>query len=336
MRVAVFSAKPYDRQFLDLANAAGSHDLVYLDARLTVETAVFANGFDVTCAFANDDLSEPVLGALAGFGTRLIVLRSAGFNNVDLIAAQKYRIPVARVPQYSPHAVAEHSFALLLTLIRKTHRAYNRIREGNFSLEGLLGFDLHGKTIGIVGVGAIGSVVAEIAQGFGCHILGCDPVRRTDVRARVKYVSLTELLQQSDIVTLHCPLNSSTSHLIDSYALAQMKRCAILVNTSRGGVVDTHAVIGALKQKEIGGVAIDVYEEEESLFFEDHSMEIIEDDQFVRLLAFPNVIITGHQGYFTTEALTNIAATTIANLDAFVETGHPLHEIALPSEPALH
>ena len=335
MRVAAFSAKPYDRKFLDTANAAGTHEIVYLEARLTAETVGLANGFDAICAFANDDLSEPVLDKLASMGTRLIVLRAAGFNNVDLMAAQRHQIPVARVPQYSPHAVAEHSFALLLTLIRKTHRAYNRIREGNFSLEGLLGFDLHGKTIGIVGVGAIGSVVAEIAQGFGCHILGCDPVRRTDLSAHVKYVPLNELLQHSDIVTLHCPLNSSTTHLIDSFALSQMKRCAILVNTSRGGVVDTRAVIAALKRGEIGGVAIDVYEEEENLFFEDHSMEAIEDDQFVRLLAFPNVIVTGHQGYFTKEALRNIASTTIANLDAFVKTGIPLHEVALPANALL-
>ena len=331
MRVAVFSTKPYDRQFLDAANAAGQHELIYFEARLSCETAALARDSDAVCAFVNDVLDSCVLQELADIGVRLVVLRCAGFNNVDLTAARKLGIIVGRVPAYSPHAVAEHTFALLLTLIRKTHRAYNRVREGNFSLDGLLGFDLAGKTIGVVGVGAIGSVVARIAQGFGCTVLGSDPWPRSDLTGLVEYVPLHDLLGQSEIVTLHCPLDSSTRHLIDATALRRMKKGAILINTSRGAVIDTHAVIDALKRVQLGGLAVDVYEEEEGLFFEDRSSQAILDDQFVRLLTFPNVIITGHQGFFTTEALSSIAKTTISNIDVFEREGAPLHPVATPA-----
>ena len=327
MQVAVFSAKAYDRQFLDRANAGG-HELRYLEARLSAATAPLAQGADAVCLFANDHADSGVIDKFAELGVRLIALRSAGFNNVDLAAAQARGIAVCRVPAYSPHAVAEHTFALILALVRKIHRAYNRVREGNFALDGLLGFDLAGKTIGIVGVGNIGSVVARIARGFGCEIVGSDPYPSAECeRSGVAYCPLDQLLERSDIVTLHCPLDGGTRHLIDAAALARMKPGAILVNTSRGAVLDTHAVIGALKRRQLGGLAIDVYEEEDALFFEDRSTETIMDDQFVRLLTFPNVLVTGHQGFFTTEALSAIAETTIANLDAFERSGEPLHEV---------
>ena len=336
MRVIVYSTKPYDRQFLDAANA-GRHELTYLDCRLTVATTALAKGAAGVCLFVNDEANATTMMAFAHMGIRLVVLRAAGFNNVDLAAARARDIAVARVPAYSPHAVAEHTFALILSLVRKIHRAYNRVREGNFSLDGLMGFDLAGKTLGIVGAGNIGSVVARIATGFGCKVLAADPVRRPDCEDKgVRYVSLNELLEQSDIVTLHCPLNEGTRHLIDAAALGRMRTGALLVNTSRGAVVDTHAVISALKREKLGGVAIDVYEEEDALFFEDRSSEPILDDQFARLLTFPNVLVTGHQGFFTVEALTNIAATTIANIDSFEKTGRPLHSIErepLPTAP---
>ena len=327
MHVAVFSTKAYDRQFLDAANAAGRHELTHFEVRLSCETVGLASSFDAVCAFVNDELDRGVLEELVRLGVRLIVLRCAGFNNVDLVAARELGVAVGRVPAYSPHAVAEHTFALLLTLVRKTHRAYNRVREGNFSLDGLLGFDLAGKTIGIVGVGEIGSVVARIAQGFGCKVLGSDPNPRADMASLVEYVALDQLLEQSDIVTLHCPLDGRTRHLIDAPALRRMKHGAILINTSRGAVVDTHAVIDALKRDRLGGLAIDVYEEEADLFFEDRSSQPILDDQFVRLLTFPNVIVTGHQGFFTAEALAKIAETTIENIDRFAQSGVALHPV---------
>ena len=329
MKVAVFSARPYDRQFLDSANA-GRHDLDYLDCRLTVGTTALAKGSTAVCLFANDHADATTMMAFAHMGIRLVALRSAGFNNVDVQAAASHGIIVARVPAYSPHAVAEHASALLLALNRKVHRASNRVREGNFSLEGLMGFDLFGKTIGIVGAGKIGSVVARIAIGFGCTVLASDPVRNPDCEGLgVRYVPLDDLLRLSDVVTLHCPLNESSHHLIGATALALMKQGAILINTSRGAVVDTHAVIGALKGGQLGGLGIDVYEEEDALFFEDRSDRPILDDQFARLLTFPNVLITGHQGFFTAEALTKIAETTIANLDTFEATGRPMFPVTI-------
>ena len=331
MRTAVFSTKAYDRQFLDIANCDGRHTLHYLEARLTAATAVLAAGCEGVCAFVNDLLDRAALEALAATGVRLVTLRSSGFNNIDLVAAKDLGIVVARVPAYSPDSVAEHTFALLLTLIRRTHRAFNRVREGNFSLDGLLGFDLVGKTLGIVGTGAIGSVVARIGAGFGCRLLAVDPVERPELeQLGLGYCQFDQLLVQSDIVTLHCPLTSDTRHMIDEAALAKMRPGAIVINTSRGAVIDTHAVIAALKSCRLGGLAIDVYEEEEALFFEDRSDQGIQDDQFARLLTFPNVIVTGHQGFFTVEALTSIAETTIANLDSFTASGKPLHLVPLP------
>jgi D-lactate dehydrogenase len=327
MKVAVYSTKSWDREFLDAAND-GRHELHYLECRLTVATAALAKGFSGVCLFANDQANATTIMAFDHMGIQLIALRAAGFNNVDLKAAAAHGISVARVPAYSPHAVAEHTFALILALVRKIPRAYNRVREGNFSLEGLLGFDLFGKTIGIVGTGNIGSVVAHIAHGFGMTVLGADPMPNASCADFVEYVPFADMLGRTDVLSLHCPLNDTTRHLVDEKALARMKSRALLINTSRGAVIDTQAVIRALKRRHLGGLGIDVYEEEDALFFEDHSEQPIMDDQFVRLLTFPNVLITGHQGFFTVEALRNIAETTVANLDSFQATGCPLHEVS--------
>lgn len=327
MRVAVFSTKPYDEAYLKEASTVGL-DLSFFEARLTAATAGLAQGFDAVCAFVNDDLGAEVLGLLSGHGVRLVALRCAGFNHVDLSAAEAAGIAVARVPAYSPHAVAEHTVALMLTLNRNLHRAYNRVREGNFALNGLLGFDLAGKTVGIVGTGQIGSVVARILTGFGCKVLAFDPFENPDcVDIGVRYVPLDTLLRESDIITLQCPLTPQTRHLIDADAVAKLKSGAMIINTSRGAVVDAKALIGGLKSGQIGSVGLDVYEEEAGLFFEDQSATFIRDDIFARLLTFPNVLITGHQGFFTHEALTAIAETTIGNISAFGASGEPLHRV---------
>jgi len=332
MKVAVFSAKPHDVQFLMAANADAGHELAFHDLRLGPDVLPLAAGAETVCAFVNDDLSETVIAGLARGGTRLIALRSAGFNHVDLSAAAAAGLVVARVPAYSPHAVAEHTLALILTLNRKTHRAFNRVREGNFALDGLLGFDLHGKTAGIVGTGAIGTVLARILTGFGCRVLAFDPYPNDACRALgVAYVSLMDVISESDILTLQCPLTPQTHHLIDDDAVAAMKPGMMLVNTSRGAVIDTRAVIRGLKSGRIGALGLDVYEEEADLFFEDRSNLIIPDDVFARLLTFPNVLITGHQGFFTSDALTAIAETTIGNITAFERQGSPLHPVTVPT-----
>jgi D-lactate dehydrogenase len=333
MKVAVFSSKPYDRQFLDAANGR-RHELRYLDCRLTIATTALAKGSSAVCLFSSDEANATTLMAFAHMGVELIALRSAGFDNIDLNAARAHGIMVARVPAYSPNAVAEHAFALLLSLNRKVHLAYERIRRGNFLLDDLMGFDLVGKTIGIVGVGNIGSVAARIARGFGCTVLGTDLVRRNDCRDIVEYVELNQLLERSDIVSLHCPLNASTRHLIGARELARMKPTAFLINTSRGAVIDTPAVLETLEAGRLGGLAIDVYEGERDLFFEDHFGEPIGDTQFKRLLALPNVLVTPHQGFFTKEALAKIASTTIDNLDAFERTGLPVHEVTFDGTPS--
>ena len=334
MKVTVFSTKPYDRAFLIAANEASGqrHALSFVEARLSLDTASLGQGADALCAFVNDCLDRPVLARLSALGIRAIALRSAGFNNVDLAAAAELGISIARVPAYSPHAVAEHSVALMLSLNRKIHRAYNRVREGNFGLEGLLGFDMAGRVVGIVGTGRIGIALARILTGFGCVVLGCDPVRSPEFEALGgRYVTLAELLELSDIISLHCPLTPATRHLIDSEAVARMKSGVMLINTSRGAVVDTRALIVGLKSGKIGYLGLDVYEEEEALFFEDMSGHVIQDDVFARLLTFPSVLITGHQGFFTSEALRAIAETTIANLTAFEDTGAPVHRLAAPA-----
>ena len=323
MRVAVFSTKRYDQEFLDAANVQHRHELVYLEARLTEESTALAAGFPAVCAFVHDHLNAQVLSALAHADTRLIVLRSAGFNNVDLDAAAKLGMTVSRVPAYSPHAVAEHTISLMLALDRKIHRAYVRVREGNFALDGLLGFDLNGRTAGVVGTGRIGAIVARLLRGFGCTVLATDLHPNADCEAAgVQYVPLDDLLARSDIITLHCPLTPETRHLMDADALRRMKRGVMLINTSRGALIDTQAIIEALKDEHVGYLGLDVYEEEAALFFRDLSNQVIQDDLFVRLLTFPNVIITGHQAFFTREALETIAATTLANVTAFAE-GRP-------------
>ena len=323
MQVAVFSAKPYDRVFLGRANAA-RHTLKFFDARLALETVLLAQGSPAVCAFVNDRLDAEVLQALSGGGTRLVALRSAGFNHVDLAAARATGIRVSRVPAYSPHAVAEHTVGLILALNRKVHRAYARVREGNFALEGLLGFDLHGKTAGIVGTGQIGAVVARILVGFGCRVVAYDVVPSPEcVALGVQYRPLDDVFASADILTLHCPLTESTFHLVNPETLALMKPGAMLINSGRGALIDTRAVILALKSGRLGHLGLDVYEEEGPLFFEDRSGLVLQDDVFARLLTFPNVVITGHQAFFTEEALTAIAETTLASISAF-EDGRPL------------
>jgi D-lactate dehydrogenase len=318
MRVAVFSTKPYDRQFLAAANAAQAHTLKFFEPHLTPETAPLAAGYEAVCLFVHDEASERVLKLLAAQGTRLIALRCAGFNNVDVAAAQALGLTVVRVPAYSPYAVAEHAVGMILALNRKIHRAHARVHEGNFSLDGLLGFDLHGLTVGIIGTGQIGMIFAKIMQGFGCRLLAYDVKPHPATQALgVQYVDLPSLFQQSDILSLHCPLTPQTHHLINKEAVAQMKTGVMLINTSRGAVVDTRAVVAGLKSGKIGYLGLDVYEEESDLFFEDLSSQVIQDDVFARLLTFPNVIITGHQAFFTRNALTSIAETTLANVTAF-------------------
>ena len=328
MQVAVFSARPYDASSLGVANAAAGHTLVFHESRLSADTAALAAGSTAVCAFVNDDLGAEVLTTLAAGGTRLLALRSAGFNHVDLVAAGQLGLTVARVPAYSPYAVAEHAVALLLTLNRKIHRAHARVREGNFSLVGLLGFDLHGTTVGVVGTGLIGRVFSRIMLGFGCRVVAYDPLPNEEATALgVEYVSRSELFASADIVSLHCPLTPDTHHLVDAGTLAEMRDGVVILNTSRGALVDTAAVIDGLKSGRIGALGLDVYEEEEALFFQDLSDHVITDDVFSRLQTFPNVVITGHQAFFTREALEHIAATTVANLDAFEKDGRPLHSI---------
>lgn len=330
MRVAVFSTKSYDERFLQSAAQESGHELTFFEPRLSEQTTILAREFPAVCAFVNDQLDRTVLEQLAEGGTRLIALRCAGFNNVDLQAAAELGIKVARVPAYSPHAVAEHTVGLILALNRHLHKSYNRVREGNFSLERLLGFDLNGQTVGIVGTGQIGSVVARILHGFGCRILLYDVVENEACKAFGQYAPLPQLLSESDIITLHCPLVPQTHHLIDGPALNQMKTGVMLINTSRGALIDTQAVIAALKSGKIGYLGLDVYEEESDLFFEDLSGQVIQDDIFSRLLTFPNVIITGHQAFFTRNALEAIARVTMENITAF-ERGD---ELRRPAEAA--
>jgi len=318
MKTAVFSVRRYERPFFEAANGDHRHELTFIEARLAVDTAPVAVGFPAVCAFVNDVLDRPVLDLLRRQGTRLIALRSAGFNNVDLQAAEEIGLLVTRVPAYSPHAVAEHTIGLILTLNRKIHRAYARVREGNFALDGLLGFDLHGRTVGIVGTGRIGTEVARILTGFGCRVLAYDVVENPDCRTfGVQYLELPALLASSDIVSLHCPLVPETHHLISREAITHMKPGVMLINTGRGALVDTRAVIVELKTGRIGYLGLDVYEEEADLFFQDLSDRVIQDDVFTRLLTFPNVVITAHQGFFTEDALRAIATTTLASITAF-------------------
>jgi len=320
MQVAVFSTKPYDRRFLEAAGQSTGVSFRFYEPRLNADTASLVDDADAVCVFVNDVLDEAVLEAIAKQGAKRVALRGAGYNNVDLNAADRLGIAVARVPAYSPHAVAEHTLALMLALNRKIHKAYNRVREGNFAIDGLLGFDVHGKTAGVVGTGRIGSIVARLLRGFGCVVLAHDVQRDAECEAAgVSYVSMEELLAESDILTLHCPLTPQTHHLISRQAIERMQRGAMLINTSRGALVDTRAMIVGLKSGHLGSVALDVYEEEADYFFEDLSGDVILDDTLARLMTFPNVLVTSHQAFFTQEAMRNIAETTVANITGFAK-----------------
>ncbi len=330
MRVAVFNTKKFERELLQRYAPDYGHQIVFFEQRLTEQTAPLAAGFAAVCAFVNDNLNAEVLKQLHENGTKLIALRSAGFNNVDMFEAHQLGLTVVRVPEYSPCAVAEHTIALIMALNRKVCRANLRVREGNFSLDGLVGFELHGRTVGIIGTGRIGKVVARILNGFGCNLIACDLFPDPQCRSLgVKYLSLEELAYESDVITLHCPLTHQTHHMINAETISLMKTGVMLINTSRGALIDTKAAIEALKSGKIGYLGLDVYEEEADIFFEDLSDKIIQDDVLARLLTFPNVIITSHQGFFTQNALENIAKTTFANITDFEKGRHCPNEISL-------
>ncbi len=315
MKTVCFSTKLFERNAFQSANLLYKHELTFIESYLNYNTATLANGFPAICAFVTDELNANVLTILAKQGTKLIALRSAGFNHVDLTAAKKLGLTVVRVPAYSPYAIAEHTIGLILALNRNIHKSYARVREGNFALDGLLGFDIHGKKVGIIGTGKIGAVVAHIIKGFGCNLLGYDvSPNPVCIELGMKYVNLPELFSESDIITLHCPLTPETHHLINAKTLEKMKDGVMIINTSRGATIDTKAAISGLKSGKIGYLGLDVYEEETDLFFQDLSSHIIQDDIFMRLLTFPNVLITGHQAFLTKEALENIAKTTLANI----------------------
>jgi D-lactate dehydrogenase len=316
MKIAFFSTHSFDKVFFDRFNKR--HEIQYFESSLDEKTATLAKGSKAVCVFVNDKITANVIQKLIENEVKLLVLRSAGFNNVDLVAAKAQGLTVLRVPAYSPFAVAEHAMALILTLNRKTHKAYNRVREGNFSLENLTGFDLHHKTVGVVGTGKIGQIFCNIVQGFGCKMIAFDLEENKDLQAKgVTYAPLNDLLALSDIISLHCPLNDATKHLINAETLAKMKPGAMLINTGRGALIDSKAVIEALKSGHLGYLGIDVYEQEENLFFRDFSDTIIQDDVIMRLLSFPNVLVTAHQAFFTEEALSQIAMITLQNVSDF-------------------
>jgi len=317
MKIAFFSTKSYDREFLD--RYVSTHEIIYFEAPLNEQTVNLAAGCEGICAFVNDKLNTAVLAALKKQGIQLVALRCAGFNNVNIESAKTNGITVVRVPAYSPYAVAEHALALILTLNRKTHKAYNRVREGNFSLDRLTGFDLHGKTVGVIGTGKIGEVFCGIMQGFGCNVLAFDLMANPTLVAKgVNYLPLIDLLEQCDIISLHCPLTEQTRYIINEHSISMMKEGVMLINTSRGALIDTSDAIDGLKAGKIGYLGLDVYEQEEKLFFNDLSENIIQDDIIMRLMSFPNVLVTAHQGFFTEEALSQIAQVTLTNIDAFV------------------
>lgn len=328
MKVLFFSSKPYDEQFFTRANQEYGFELKFLEVHLQPNTSVLAKGYKVVCVFVNDTVDAEVLQELANQGVQLIALRCAGFNNVDLKTAEALEIKVVRVPAYSPYSVAEHTLALILTLNRKTHRAYNRVKEGNFALSGLMGFDLHGKTAGLIGLGKIGLVTANILKGFGCRVLGYDIAKPADCdELGIEFTDLETLYAQSDIISLHCPLTPATHHIINRNSIEKMKKGVMLINTSRGALIDGAAVIEGLKQEQISYLGLDVYEEEADLFFEDLSGKVIQDDIFMRLLSFNNVLITGHQAFFTSNALQGIAEETLLNIADFATNAALTNEV---------
>jgi D-lactate dehydrogenase len=326
MKIGFYSSQPYDITYFEKVNAGYKHVLVFHEYQLNEETVDLVKDVECICVFVNDKLTAPVLKKLYEKGVRLIALRCAGFNNVDLNVADQLGLTVVRVPAYSPESVAEHTIGLMLSLSRHIHRAYNRVRESNFSLNGLLGFELHHATVGIVGTGQIGTALAKILTGFGSRVIAYDPVPNDEcVALGVKYEDFKSLCQQSDVISLHCPLTPQTQHIINRDSLREMKKGIMIINTSRGAVVDTEAVIDSLKEGHIGYLGLDVYEQEENLFFKDLSDEIIADDIFERLLTFPNVLITGHQAFFTEQALNNIAETTLTNIRRYENNNECLH-----------
>ncbi|MDB4286370.1 2-hydroxyacid dehydrogenase [bacterium] len=321
MKIAVFSTQTFDRTYFSELNKDLEHEIEFFEAALNEHTTNLTQGFDAICVFVNDTVDSEVIQRLSENGVKLVALRCAGFNNVDIEAASKHNIKVVRVPRYSPQSVAEHAVALILTLNRKTHKAYNRIREGNFSLERLKGFELAGKTVGVIGTGFIGAFFSRIMLGFGCKVIAFDIHPSEKLRKEgVEFVPFDTLLETSDIISLHCPLNTHTHHIINKSGFSKMKKGVMLINTSRGALIDTKAAINSLKNEKLGYLGIDVYEQEEALFFRDLSESIIQDDQIARLLAFPNVLLTSHQGFFTHEALEEITTTTLANITA-IESG---------------
>lgn len=315
MKIAFFSTKSYDRKHFESAVEKSEHTITFFEDALNMQTARLVSGYDAVCIFVNNPMDEELIAKVADLGIEVIALRSAGFNHVDLEACKKHGVTVYRVPAYSPEAVAEHTVALILTLNRKTHKAYNRVRENNYSLEGLTGFNLHHKTVGVIGTGTIGTAFCRIIKGFGCNILAFDPNENEKVKEMGgRYVDFDELIKSSDIISLHCPLIPQTRHMIDRDSIDKMKDGVMLINTSRGALIDTPAVIDGLKQKKVSFLGIDVYEQEDNLFFKDLSSEVIQDDDIARLMTFPNVLITGHQAFLTEEALQQITETTIQNL----------------------
>jgi len=327
MKMAIFSTKNWVKNSFDIKKPKDL-DVKFLESRLTEETAALAKDYDAVCVFVNDHVNAQVIDILAKGKVKLIALRCAGFNNVDLNRAEKKGIAVVRVPEYSPYAVAEHALGLILTLNRKYHRAHNRVREGNFSLDGLLGFDIHGKTVGVIGTGKIGQIFINIMIGLGCRILAYDKFPQESLKKKgVTYVDLEELYKQSDIISLHCPLNHDTYHIINEYAINTMKQGVMIINSSRGPLINTNAAIGGLKSGKIGYLGLDVYEEEDDLFFEDLSDQVIQDDTFVRLQTFPNVLITSHQAFFTKEAVENIRDTTYKNMKDFFKNGSSVNQV---------
>ena len=321
-KIAFFDAKTYD--IMTFNNVNKNYEIHYFEDKLNEKTVILAKGMDAVCAFVNDEISKEVLDKLDEFGIHLVALRCAGFNNVDIEAAYK-KVHVVRVPAYSPYAVAEHAMALLLSLNRKIHKAYLRTREFNFNIQGLTGFDLFGKTVGVIGTGKIGLAFINICKGFGMKVLAYDPLPRSDLD--IEYVNIDRLVKESDIISLHCPLTSETKHIINKDTIAMMKQNAIIVNTSRGALIDSQALLQGLKDKKLLGACLDVYEEEANLFFEDNSNEIIQDDILSLLICMPNVIMTSHQGYLTKEALENIAETTLNNITSYFNDEYLDNEI---------
>ena len=328
MKVAFYSTKAYDRESFDRFLPDSGHSLSYFEAKLDIHTVSLAEGHQAICSFVNDHIDAAIVKKMNQLGIRLIALRCAGYNQIDLHASAEHDIKIVRVPAYSPEAVAEHAMALILTLARTTHKAYNRVRDNNFSIEGLTGFNIHGKTIGVIGTGAIGRAFCRIVKGFGCTIVAHDLVEDDKMKELgVKYLPLDEVFAKSHIISLHCPLTPDTHHLINASTIAEMQDGVALINTSRGALIETKAVINALKNKKIGYLGIDVYEQEENIFFKNLSEEIMQDEQIARLMTFPNVLVTGHQAFLTKEALEQISQTTLDNLSAFEKGEKLINEV---------